>query len=84
MEEICNSMPFALRQGSYRVEVVDALAAEILDMDVIKDEFKPSVPSIKDYLWGFITGTKSIQVYSIFQNNFTNFFFRSEFQYFVI
>lgn len=58
MEEICNCMPFALRNGSYKVEVVDALGAEILDLDVIKDEFKPSVPSIKDYLWGFFTGVR--------------------------
>lgn len=56
MQEICNCMPFALRNGRYKVEVVDALSADILDLDVIKDEFKPSVPTVKDYLWGFFTG----------------------------
>ncbi|XP_043282929.1 mitochondrial E3 ubiquitin protein ligase 1 [Venturia canescens] len=58
MQEIYNSMPFALRRGQYKVEVHDAVSAEILDMDVIKDEFTPSVPSIKDYLWGFFTGVR--------------------------
>lgn len=56
MQEVYNAVPFALQNGSHKVEVIDALSAEILDMDVISDEFKPSAPTITDHIWGFFTG----------------------------
>ncbi|XP_008548890.1 mitochondrial E3 ubiquitin protein ligase 1 [Microplitis demolitor] len=58
MQEVYNAVPFALQNGSHKVEVIDALSAEILDMDVISDEFKPSAPTITDHIWGFFTGIR--------------------------
>lgn len=40
------------------MEVVDPLAAEILDMDVISDVFKPSQPSVFDHIFGFFYGIR--------------------------
>lgn len=56
MQEVYNSVPFVLQRGHYRVEVIDAMAAEILDMDTVSDLFEPSVPTFVDHLWGFFTG----------------------------
>lgn len=42
----------------FKVEVVDPLAAEILDMDVISDVFKPSQPSVFDHIFGFFYGIR--------------------------
>ncbi|XP_011312013.1 mitochondrial ubiquitin ligase activator of nfkb 1 [Fopius arisanus] len=58
MQEIYNTVPFALRQGKHSVEILEPLSAEILDMDVISDEFKPSAPTITDHIWGFFTGVR--------------------------
>lgn len=74
MQEIYNTVPFAIRQGKNSVEILEPLSAEILDMDVISDEFKPSAPTITDHIWGFFTGKqiikkKSSQLYLIFQAN---------------
>lgn len=41
-----------------QVEVTDPLAAEILDMDVISDVFKPSQPSVFDHIFGFFYGIR--------------------------
>lgn len=57
IQEVYNSVPFVLQHGGYHIEVVDALAAEVLDMDTISDYFEPSVPTLTDHLWGFFTGT---------------------------
>lgn len=59
MQQVCNSVPFALKNGNYNVEVIDALEAKIFDMDIISDEFKPSAPTIVDHIWGFFTGKKN-------------------------
>lgn len=56
MQQILNTVPFSLKNGDYGVEVVDPLEAQIFDMDVISDEFKPSAPTIADHIWGFFTG----------------------------
>lgn len=58
IQEVHNVMPFALSSGSYEVEVIDPLGAEILDMDVISDVFKPSQPSVMDHIWGFLYGLR--------------------------
>ncbi|KAK2585050.1 hypothetical protein KPH14_008570 [Odynerus spinipes] len=58
MQKVCNSVPFVLQNGRYKVEVLDALSADILDMDVISDYFEPTVPSFSDHLWGFFTGVR--------------------------
>ncbi|XP_001599294.1 mitochondrial E3 ubiquitin protein ligase 1 [Nasonia vitripennis] len=56
MQEVFNSVPFVLKKGSHQIEVVDAMAAEILDMETISDFFEPSAPNLVDYVWGFFTG----------------------------
>ncbi|XP_014217084.1 mitochondrial E3 ubiquitin protein ligase 1 [Copidosoma floridanum] len=56
MQEVYNSVPFVLGKGNHKVEVVDAMAAEILDLETISDFFEPSAPTFVDYLWGFFTG----------------------------
>lgn len=51
-----NIVPFVLQNRWYRVEITDPLSADILDLDVISDNFQPSVPTIIDHIWGFFTG----------------------------
>lgn len=53
-----NTVPFALQRGAHSVEIIEPLAADILDLDVVSDTFEPSVPSFADHLWGFFTGIK--------------------------
>ncbi|KAI8429600.1 hypothetical protein MSG28_000198 [Choristoneura fumiferana] len=58
IHEVCNSSPFVLSNGKYSIEVVDALAAELLDMDVISDKFEPMSPGVIDHVWGFFSGVR--------------------------
>ncbi|XP_072943357.1 mitochondrial E3 ubiquitin protein ligase 1 [Epargyreus clarus] len=58
VNEVYNSTPFVLSNGNYSIEVVDALAAELLDMDVISDKFEPMSPGVIDHVWGFFSGVK--------------------------
>lgn len=51
-------MPFSLEQRHISIEVIDPLAADILDMDVISDQFQPTVPSVMDHVWGFFSGVR--------------------------
>lgn len=36
IHEVCNSTPFVLNNGKYNIEVVDALAAELLGKGLLK------------------------------------------------
>lgn len=56
MQEVYSSVPFVLKRGRHQIEIMDAMAAEILDMETISDFFEPSAPTFIDYLWGFFTG----------------------------
>lgn len=58
VQKIYNVVPFVLQKGLYRVEVIDPLSADILDLDVISDRFEPSVSTFVDYIWGFFTGIR--------------------------
>ncbi|KAG6448698.1 mitochondrial E3 ubiquitin protein ligase 1 [Manduca sexta] len=58
IHEVCNCTPFVLNSGKYSIEVVDALAAELLDMDVISDKFEPMSPGVIDHVWGFFSGVR--------------------------
>lgn len=42
------------------MEVIDALTAEILDLEVISDRFDPSNLGFMDHMWGFFTGNQLI------------------------
>ncbi|CAH0554453.1 unnamed protein product [Brassicogethes aeneus] len=64
IQEVHNFMPFALQSGGMQVEIIDPLAADVLDMDVISDEFKPTVPSVMDHIWGFFAGVRQRGVQS--------------------
>ncbi|VVC96616.1 unnamed protein product [Leptidea sinapis] len=58
IHEVCNSTPFVLCNGKYSIEVIDALAAELLDLDVISDKFEPMSPGVIDHVWGFFSGVR--------------------------
>lgn len=58
VQKVCNTVPFVLQKGSYSIEVLEPLSADILDMDVVSNTFEPSASSIADHLWGFFTGTR--------------------------
>lgn len=56
VREFCNSVPFVLRGSKTNVEVIDALRADILDLETISDRFESSNPTLVDHIWGFISG----------------------------
>ncbi|KOC59611.1 Mitochondrial ubiquitin ligase activator of nfkb 1 [Habropoda laboriosa] len=58
VNKVFNTVPFALQQGGHFVEILEPLAADILDMDVVSNTFKPTVPSFSDHLWSFVTGVR--------------------------
>lgn len=59
LQETVNLVPFSLTgKEKVGVEVVDALAAEVLDLETIVDRFEPSSPGIADHIWGFFTGVR--------------------------
>lgn len=53
-----NEMPFQLKNGDYGVEIADGLSAEILDMDVVYDNYEPSSLSFFDHIFGFFSGVR--------------------------
>ncbi|GLV34222.1 Mitochondrial E3 ubiquitin protein ligase 1 [Carabus blaptoides fortunei] len=58
IQEVHNVMPFVIESNGVHVEVVDPLAADLLDMDVISDQFQPTIPSVMDHVWGFFAGVR--------------------------
>ncbi|XP_034182656.1 mitochondrial E3 ubiquitin protein ligase 1 [Osmia lignaria lignaria] len=58
VHKVYNTVPFALQRGAHSIEIIEPLAADILDLDVVSDTFEPSVPSFADHLWGFFTGVR--------------------------
>ncbi|KAK4875769.1 hypothetical protein RN001_012191 [Aquatica leii] len=56
IQKVQNVMPFVLESSKYSVEVIDPLAADVLDLDVISNVFTPTVPKVIDHIWGFFTG----------------------------
>ncbi|KAL0106086.1 hypothetical protein PUN28_016072 [Cardiocondyla obscurior] len=58
IHQVCNTVPFVLKNGWHSVEITDPLSADILDLDVISDNFQPSVPTFIDHIWGFFTGVR--------------------------
>jgi len=48
-----------LQNRWYSIEITDPLSADILDLDVISDNFQSSVPTIMDHIWGFFTGSRN-------------------------
>ncbi|KAM0734939.1 Mitochondrial E3 ubiquitin protein ligase 1 [Formica fusca] len=58
IQKIYRVVPFVLQRGWYSVEIIDPLSADILDLDIISDNFEPSVPTFADLVWGFFTGVR--------------------------
>ncbi|KYN02310.1 Mitochondrial ubiquitin ligase activator of NFKB 1 [Cyphomyrmex costatus] len=58
IHQVYHMVPFVLQNRWYRVEITDPLSADILNLDVISDNFQPSVPTILDHIWGFFIGVR--------------------------
>ncbi|XP_041977519.1 mitochondrial E3 ubiquitin protein ligase 1 [Aricia agestis] len=58
IHEVYNSCPFVLSNGKHTIEIIDALAAELIDLDVISDKFEPMSPGVIDHVWGFFSGVR--------------------------
>lgn len=58
LHESANEMPFELRNQNHGVEIVDALSAAVLDVDVVYDNYEPSNLSLFDHVFGFFSGVR--------------------------
>jgi len=58
IHESANVMPFELRNQQHGVEIVDALSAAVLDVDMVYDNYEPSSLSLFDHLFGFFSGVR--------------------------
>ncbi|XP_071653181.1 mitochondrial E3 ubiquitin protein ligase 1 isoform X2 [Temnothorax longispinosus] len=58
IHQVYHTVPFVLQNRWHSVEIIDPLSADILDLDVISDNFQPSVPTIIDHVWEFFTGVR--------------------------
>ncbi|EDW79412.1 uncharacterized protein Dwil_GK20428 [Drosophila willistoni] len=58
LHQSTNEMPFELRNQSYGVEIVDALSAAVLDVDMVYDNYEPSKITIFDHVFGFFSGVR--------------------------
>lgn len=53
-----NDVPFKIVNGDVGVEIIDAISAEILDLDVIHDSYEPTSLSFFDHIFGFFSGVR--------------------------
>jgi len=53
-----NEVPFTITNGNVGVEIIDGLASEILDLDVVYDNYEPSTLSFFDHIFGFFSGVR--------------------------
>ncbi|KAJ6644431.1 Mitochondrial E3 ubiquitin protein ligase 1 [Pseudolycoriella hygida] len=53
-----NEVPFTISNGNVGVEIVDGLGAELLDLDVVYDNYEPSTLSFFDHIFGFFSGMR--------------------------
>ncbi|XP_052847282.1 mitochondrial E3 ubiquitin protein ligase 1 [Drosophila gunungcola] len=58
LHESANEMPFELRNQQHGVEIVDALSAAVLDVDMVYDNYEPSSLSLFDHIFGFFSGVR--------------------------
>lgn len=47
-----------MRKGNYEIEIVDPLAADMLDLDTIHDKFESKSLSVFDHIVGFFNGVR--------------------------
>ncbi|XP_023166671.1 mitochondrial E3 ubiquitin protein ligase 1 [Drosophila hydei] len=58
LHESINEMPFELRNQSHGVEIIDAMSAAVLDVDVVYDNYESTSLSFFDHIFGFFTGVR--------------------------
>lgn len=58
IHESINEMPFELRNHEHGVEIVDAMSAAVLDVDVVYDNYESTSLSFFDHIFGFFTGVR--------------------------
>lgn len=58
LHETANEMPFELRNQQHGVEIMDALKAAVLDVDMVYDNYEPSNLSVIDHVFGFFSGVR--------------------------
>ncbi|KAH8239548.1 hypothetical protein KR032_005415 [Drosophila birchii] len=58
LHKTANEMPFELRNQQYGVEIIDAMRAGVLDVDMVYDNYEPSNLSLADHVFGFFSGIR--------------------------
>ncbi|KRF99751.1 uncharacterized protein Dwil_GK26989 [Drosophila willistoni] len=58
LHESANLVPFELRNQGHGVEIIDALRAGVLDVDVVYDNYEPATMTLWDHIFGFISGIR--------------------------
>lgn len=58
LHESVNEMPFELRNQTHGVEIIDAMSAAVLDVDVVYDNYESTSLSFFDHIFGFFTGVR--------------------------
>lgn len=53
-----NEIPFELRNNRNGIEIIDALSAAVLDLDVVYDNYEPSSLSFFDHVFDFFCGVR--------------------------
>ncbi|XP_055317997.1 mitochondrial E3 ubiquitin protein ligase 1 [Sitodiplosis mosellana] len=53
-----SEVPFKVTNKDVGIEIIDALSAEILDLDIIHDSYEPSSLSFFDHVFGFFSGIR--------------------------
>ncbi|XP_064552480.1 mitochondrial E3 ubiquitin protein ligase 1 [Drosophila montana] len=58
LHESINEMPFELTNQQHGVEIIDAMSAAVLDVDVVYDNYESTSLSFFDHIFGFFTGVR--------------------------
>lgn len=53
-----NVVPFILARGNIKIEILDAVSAELLDLDTVYNQFENSSLSVMDHIIGFFNGVR--------------------------
>ncbi len=53
-----NTVPFKITNAKESIEICDALSADIIDMDLVYDNYEPSKLNFLDHLFGFFSGMR--------------------------
>lgn len=53
-----NVVPFVIKRGQFKVEILDPISAELLDLDTVYNQFENSSLSLMDHLFSFFNGVR--------------------------